>query len=328
MRRPRSRAFGLVLLFPFCARAEPQRTESALRMQVTGCADDVAGRLPSLVKLEIDVLLRERGPARSQPDNIAVRCEAQTARIEVTLDGATRASTIDLHALAEEHRARAVALAAAELVHAMAAQPRAPEAPPTPPATPPTTRAEPDRSQAEAPPRRSSARPALLVGGLAEWRGNPAVLLAGARMAFQYPLGSVITPEISLDASFGGIHSTSARVAVQSAATAAHVYVGVWTGSVRWEAGPGARFGWVRLAGQPDPGSALEGGTVSAAWGGPELRARVAYAASLLGPALIALEGAAGVVALPVRGLRDGTESVYAVEGVWLSVGVQAGLAF
>jgi hypothetical protein len=88
------------------------------------------------------------------------------------------------------------------------------------------------------------------------------------------------------------------------------------------------RFGWVHLAGEPNAGSALEGATVSAAWGGPELGARVAYAASPLEPALIAVQGAAGVVALPVRGLRDGTEPVYAVDGVWLSLGVQAGLAF
>ena len=329
MRRLRARALVIALVCAFGAGAEAQSPDAAMRMQVAGCTDDIAARLPSVVKLEIDVLLRERGPARIPPESIAVRCDAERARIEVTLGGATRASTIDLQALAAEHRARAVALAAAELVHAMAAQPRGQEPTPSPAAPPAMPRAaEADRSAVDSSGRRSLARPALLAGGFAEWRGNPAVLLLGGRIAVQYPLGRVVTPELSVDAAFGGIHSTSARVAVQSVATAAHVYFGGWTGSVRWEAGPGARFGWVRLAGQPDPGSALQGGTVNAAWGGPELRARVAYAASLLDPALIALEGAVGVVALPVRGLRDGTESVYAVEGAWLSIGVQAGLAF
>jgi len=329
MRRLRARAFGFALVSTLVAGAAAQSPDVGLRMQVMGCADDVAGRLPALVKLEIDVLLRERGPARTPPENIVVRCEAERAHIDVTLGGATRASTIDLHALAAEHRARAVALAAAELVHAMAAQPRAAEAPPpSPAATPAMTRAEPDRSTIDSSPRGSLPRPALFAGALAEWRGNPAALLFGGRLAFQYPLGRVVTSELSADASFGGIDSNSARVAVQSVAAAAHIDVGAWTGTVRWEIGPGARFGWVRLAGQPNAGSALEGRTVSAAWGGPELHARVAYASSRLDPALIALEGAAGVVALPVRGLRDGTESVYAVEGAWLSVGLQAGLAF
>jgi hypothetical protein len=278
------------------------------------------------VKLEIDVLLRERGPTRSPPESIAVRCEEETAHIEVTLEGSSRASTIDLHVLATEHRARAVALAAAELVHAMAGHPRAPEGPPSPVAAPSPARAEPDRSASFAPPRGSSQGPTLLVGGLAEWRGNPAALLFGGRAAFQYPLGKVVIPELSVDASFGRIPAPSANVAAQTLSTGAHLYFGATTGSVRWDVGPGARFGWVHLAGQPDAGSTLQGRTLTAAWGGPEMRARVAYSASQLRSALFALQVGVGVVALPVRGLLDGTEPVYAVEGLWISVCAEVGL--
>ena len=112
----------------------------------------------------------------------------------------------------------------------------------------------------------------------------------------------------------------------QNVSTAAHLYFGTTTGSVRWDVGPGARFGWVRLAGQPEAGSGLEGHTVTAAWGGPELRARVAYARIAASPGLLALQLGAGFVALPVRGLLDGSEPIYAVEGLWMSVCAEVGL--
>jgi hypothetical protein len=145
-------------------------------------------------------------------------------------------------------------------------------------------------------------------------------------MTLQYPLGDLIVPELSIDASFGGIAARSAHVTARNVSAGAHLYFGTTTGSVRWDVGPGARFGWMSLAGQPDQGSGLQGDTVTAAWGGPELRARVAYRASQLRPALLALQMGAGVVALPVRGLLDGSEPVYAVEGLWMSVCAEVGL--
>jgi hypothetical protein len=293
---------------------------------VTNCDPAFTARVPAVVKLEIDVLLRERGPTRSPPENIAVRCDEQRARIEITMDGTSRASTIDLHVLAPEHRARAVALAAAELVHAMSAEPRPPEAPANSPPMSSISRAEPDRPAPQASPRGSSKAPTLLVGGLAEWRGNPAVLLLGGRMAFHYPVNEVVLPELSVDASFGGISARSAHVTIQSLSTAAHLYFGMTTGSVRWDVAPGARFGTVRLVGQPDAGSGLLGETLNSAWGGPELRLRAAYGGSQRRPALFALQLGAGFVALPVRGLLDGTEPIYAVEGPWMSVCAEVGL--
>jgi hypothetical protein len=325
MRRLGAPAFGTVLLGALGAHSQAVSPESGLRIEVANCAEDLASRLPAVVKLEIDVLLRERGPTRSPPENIAVRCDQERAHIEVTLNGSSRASTIDLQALAAEHRARAVGLAAAELVHGLANRPRTAEAAPNREAVPPS-RAEPERTRPNSSARRSSQRAKLLAGGLAEWRGNPAALLFGGRIAIQYPLGQTVVPELSADASFGGIHAPSAHVAIQSLSSAAHLYFGTTIGSVRWDVGPGARFGWVHLAGEPDAGSPLQGQTLTAAWGGPELRARLAYGGSRLEPALLALEIGGGVVALPVHGLLDGTEPVFAVEGPWLSVCAQVGL--
>jgi hypothetical protein len=325
MRRLCVRAFGTVFLSASVAGAVTPAPPSALRVDVVNCTEGFADRLPAIVKLEIDVLLRERGPAQSPPEKIAVRCEDERAHIEVTMSGGARASTVDLHQLAADHRARAVALAAAELVHAMAGGPPAAAAPPNAPSSPVMAPAQADRP-ADAVPRSSSQGPTLFVGGLAEWRGNPAILLLGGRAAFQYPLGKVVIPELSLDATFGGVSAPSAQVTSQNVSTAAHLYFGTTTGNVRWDVGPGARFGWVRLAGQPAAGSGLEGHSVTAAWGGPELRARVAYRASQLRPALLALQLGAGVVALPVRGLLDGNEPIYAVEGLWMSVCAEVGL--
>ncbi len=316
---------GLVLLPTFAARAEGVPPNPGPRLAVVDCDEGLAGRLPSIVKLEIDVLLRERGPTRSPPENIVVRCQEEKAHIEVTQEGSSRASTIDLHALAAEHRARAVALAAAELVHAMSGRPRAADAPPNPPA-PLVSPVPPDRAAPAASPDRSSHPPRLLGGGLAEWIGNPAALLVGGRVAFQYPLGSLVVPELSADASFGRMTSRSAQVAARAVSMGAHLHFETTTGSVRWNLGPGARFGWMHLTGQPDAGSGLQGHTLAAVWGGPELRGRVAYAAYQLRPALFALEAAIGIVALPVRGLRDGTEPVYRVEGLWMSLCAEVGL--
>src|SRR6185436_6001128 len=133
MRRPWAFAFGLALFWAAGGRAQAA-SKIDLPVQVTSCPEEIAASLPAGVKLEIDVLFREHGPTRTPPDRIAVRCEDAGAEITVAMGGVTRTSTVDLGALAAEHRARALALAAAELVHAMISAP-APEAPP--PAPPP-----------------------------------------------------------------------------------------------------------------------------------------------------------------------------------------------
>src|SRR3954452_12526873 len=103
MRDLGARTIAFVLLGSATAQAQVA-AESGLRVRVDHCPEELASRLPAVVKLEIDVLLRERGAARAPPDDIAVRCEDDMAHIEVTLAGGSRRSTIDLHALAAEHR--------------------------------------------------------------------------------------------------------------------------------------------------------------------------------------------------------------------------------
>jgi hypothetical protein len=159
-----------------------------------------------------------------------------------------------------------------------------------------------------------------------QWVGSPTAVLLGGRAALLYPLGELVAPEISFDAGFGEIASPTAHVAIRNWSAGAHLYFGATAGSVRWDIGPGARFGSMRLAGEPDAGTPLVGDVVTAPWGGPEVRARVAYRPSRLRPAVFALQLGGGVVALPVRGLLDGGTSIYAVDGAWMSIGAEIGL--
>jgi hypothetical protein len=267
--------------------------------------------------------LRERGPVRAAPETISVRCEEDRARIDVSMGGVSQSSSIDLRVLAAEHRPRAVALAAAELVHSMSNRTPAAEPAPPPPRPPPTAPEGPDRAMRDAA-RVPSRRPALFAGALVELLGKPAAPLIGARLMFQYPLGSLVAPAVSLDGALGTVHATSADVKIESGSAAAHLYLGTTMGRVRWELGPGARIGLAHLSGRPGLGSGLEGRALTAAWGGPEARARVAFA-PIQSPSF-ALELGGGFVALPIRGLLDGTQRVYSLAGPWASVCAELGL--
>lgn len=321
----RTRIFALTFSWLLSARAEAPSAPGAAGIRIDDCPEELAASLPAVIKLEIDVLLRERGPTRAPPESIQVRCEGPAARIAVTLDGTSRESTIDLAVLAPDHRARAVALAAAELVHSLSNRSRAPTAQPK--LAPPPRNPNPESSAPPPAPQSASQGPALLLGGLAEWLGKPAHALIGARLAFLYPLGQFLVPALSLDGALTSFPARSARVSAEAVATGLHLYVETTTRKLRVAAGPGARLGWVHLAGHPDANSTLEGHSLSAAWAGPELRARVTYDVAETRAPLLALELGAGIVALPVRGLVDGTERVYAIEGHWLSLCAELGLS-
>jgi hypothetical protein len=322
MPRLRARALALCLLWPAAARAQESVLSPEPQIEVTGCPDAPADTLRALIELEIDVLLRERGPTRAPPDHIAVRCSDERARIDVTMQDRVQSSSLDLVALAPEHRPRAIALAAAELVHSLSNRPAA--APPKAPATAPALR----ETAPLAEPRHTAwRRPTLSAGGLVTWLGQPAAILFGGRAAFQVPVTALLAPALSVEAATGGFHTDSAQISVTTLSAGAALGFGVTTGSVRWDAGPGARFGWVRLAGEPDAATSLEGDHLAGAWGGFEARARAAYGVSSNGSPLFALEVGAGLVTLPVRGLIDGTERVYAIDGPWLSISAEVGIA-
>jgi len=326
MRGPWARAAAIAFLYAAGARAETAAS-SGLRVESAGCPDAIVPGLAAGVTLEIQVLMRERGPVVALPDGITIGCDESAARIAVTMAGARRESSVDLGALAPEHRARALALATAELVHAMNGASAAEARPAAAPEPPPTIGQTVERRPAapEPPSAATRARPELLAGGLAEWLGNPTALLYGARVALRAPVGRLFVPALSVDGSLGTLPVPSAEVAVETVTAAVHLYVGTTIGRLRFDAGPGTCWGWVHVTGRPLAGATVEGGSVTALWGGPELRARVGYAGNQRRFPVIAVEAGAGLVARPMRGLRDGTERVYALEGTWLSLSAALG---
>jgi hypothetical protein len=323
MRGPWARAAAIAFLYAAGARAETAAS-SGLRVEDAGCPEAIVPGLAAGVRLEIQVLMRERGPAGASPDRITIACDEIAARLGITMAGARRESTVALGALAPEHRARALALATAELVHAMNGASAA-EPPPAVTSEPAGPTVERRLAAPEPAPLATRARPELLAGGLAEWLGNPTTLLFGARVALRAPLGRFFVPALSVDGSLGSVRVPSAEVAVQTVTAAVHLYVGTTIGRLRFDAGPGTRWGWVHVTGHPLAGATLDGGSVSAISGGPELRARVGYGDNASRFPRIAVEVGAGLVARPMRGLRDGTERVYSVEGTWVSLSAALG---
>jgi len=309
-----------VIAFLYAAGAHAETAvPSVLRIENAGCPDAIVPDLTAGVKLEIQVLMRERGPVGAAPDRITIGCDESAAHIAVTMAGAQRESTVDLGALAPEHRARALALATAELVHAMnGASATAP--PPAATSEPTALTVERRLSAPEPTPPAAPARPELMAGGLAEWLGSPTALLFGARVALRVPVGRLFVPAFSVDGSLGSLLVPSAEVAVETVTAAAHLYVGTTLGRLRLDVGPGTRWGWVRVTGRPLSGATLEGSSITAISGGPELRARLGYGGNERPFPRIAVEVGAGLVARPMRGLRDGTERVYSVEGTWISL--------
>ena len=310
--------------------------EAPGRMRVVDCPGEIAGQLAAGAKLEIDVLLREQASAPPPLEALVIRCVEASAQIAVTMGGARRETTVQLGGLAVEHRARAVGLAAAELVQASINAPAAATSPASPAASaPPETTPAPAGATAPTVTAAASASlPAaerrtslgLGVGGLAQWLGRPAALLLGARVALRYPLGGVLLAVTSVDGAMGTASTPNAEVEARTATAGLHLYAGRTVGPLRLEAGPGARVGWAHLSGRPVAASAFDGAALSAVWGGPEVRGRVAYRPGDRSALSLGLELGAGLVVRPVHGLRDGTDPVYAVEGTWLSVALDLSL--
>jgi hypothetical protein len=262
--------------------------------------------------------------------------------IEVALPRARREARVALGGMALKHRARALALAAAELVDALAAavppvaaspdQSRAPTKQPvpatvqaertTPPAMAPATATATTTTTTTT--TTTARSPSALLGGTVDWLGKPATLLVGARLSYLHPLGGFVTPMLSLDGNVGEATSSVGRVAARTVAGGIHVLLRAPLGRLRVDIGPGLRFGWVHLAGKPEAGSILEGHALSAWWGGPEVRMRTTttWGRGWAG----ALELGAGLVVLPVRGLVDGGAAAYALDGAWLSLALQLGV--
>jgi hypothetical protein len=253
-----------------------------------------------------------------------VRCDGDAVHIDATAGSAIRGSTVDLRAIAPDHRARALGLAAAEIVDARWNETQGTGAAPSSTDSVAPARVEPVTA---APPADRPPTVAVGLGGVIERAGRPGALLAGGRLGIALKVAPLFTPVVSVDAVFGEAATDPAAVGVRSFSAAAHLLAGRATGPLSWGLGPGVHAGWVRLDGRPSAQSGLEGQSVSAAFVGPALRARIEC---LLGSRravvpFAALEGDAGLVLLPVRGLQDGGRRVFELDGPWLTLALSVG---
>jgi hypothetical protein len=300
---------------------------SDFEVRVDDCPADLSDRMAAVVRLEVRVLLRERAGSAAFVDKVSVRCDGDAVRIDAMAGDAGRGSVVDLHAIAEEHRARAVGLAAAEVVDALCNDVEGDGAPLASPAVPTADRVE------NAPARAASGgRPAaaLALGAVIERAGRPGVLLGGGRAELALRLGPLFASVIEAQGVTGEARTADAPVGVRAASGAAYLLVGTSAGRASWGLGPGARAGWVSLEGRPSPDAGFDASSVSAGWAGLAARARGVYVFGGEGGPVpfAALEADAGVVLAAVRGTLDGSRRVFSWDGPWLSLALSAGVAF
>jgi hypothetical protein len=322
------RALGVFVLttaLALAVRPAHAQPEGDFEISVDDCPPDLSERLPSVVRLEVRVLLRERAVASPFVQRIGVRCDGDVVRIDATAGGTIRFSVIDSRAIAPEHRARALGLAAGELIDALWSEQQGRGAPPASAA--PEVPTPTDSVQSSPAPEHPGS---VAIGGVVTRTGRPAALLFGGRAEMALRLGPLFTPVLSLDAAWGHADADPATVSVRSVSAAAHLLVGRSPGRLSWGIGPGAHAGWARLDGKPSAESGLEARSLSAAWAGLALRARLACLLGS-GPGLVpfaAMEGDAGLVLLPVRGTQDGGRRVFSLDGPWLSLALSVGASF
>src|SRR6266498_615194 len=106
MRRVIARTLVAVVLAAFHAHAQSAPIQPTFRTQVANCPEELASRLPAVVKLEIDVLLRERALASAPPEAVAIRCDDGIAGIEVTIGGVSRRARTEERRVGKECRSR------------------------------------------------------------------------------------------------------------------------------------------------------------------------------------------------------------------------------
>ena len=253
MRRLWAFAFRIAFLCAAGARAETAAT-SELRVENAGCPEAIVPGLAAGVKLEIEVPDARARPDGAFPDSIAIGCD-ESAGAHRGHDGgrAGAQSTVDLGALAPEHRARALALAAAELVHAMNGAP-VPEAPPatTPPAAPPPVVSRSTAARGADPRRPPRARGPAAGRRSRAMAGQSDGLAAGRPRRASLPAGPVLRAG-ALDRRLrsGACPCRRRRIAIETVAAAVHLYVGTTVGTPALRGGPGNALGLGARHGRP-----------------------------------------------------------------------------
>lgn len=324
-RRARPRWLVLVLGPVVAASATSNAYGLEVGLEAHGCADLSEARVRDLAALELTTKV-VAPQARHLPGALVlVSCRGAEVSIHVTdsMTGKLVMRTFTLQEAERDVRARAIALAVAELVLTSWLELTLPQ---------PTqneglaSHASEDRREASAIAHRRTGRGAYLDGVLAfaevggTFRATPWTRGVGLRLSLVFA-----QPALTMDADL------SATLASYRTALGG-VRVNTWSlalrPALRWQRGPwlstagvGARVGLARIQGSPADPNAARGRSLVGTWGGPLVHANVgvnlAYFATRLG-------GEAGYSLHGVSGSVEGRDRA-GVRGAWLMVSLGFG---
>ncbi|HEY2899916.1 MAG TPA: hypothetical protein VGL59_05020 [Polyangia bacterium] len=258
-------------------------------------------------------------------DRLAISCSDQTVEIAVqtTAPAQNMSRLLNLNEFSADDQARAVALAAVELLAAVDADIRqrlAPSVANVPPSIPrPVVPEPPTTLVSPAPPiaRDGSRGRVFAYGGFRSFlAAGSALQVLGGGVAWSRRLR--VTPLVlALDADLGFGEGQNQTHAASAWLGSLGVVLGAARdfGSITAEVGVGLRVGGARFHGEVD------GGTVLLPWAGPLLALRFSVQAWRVN-LTTSLE--AGLAALGAQGTADG-QALVSVRGLWLAAGVGIG---
>jgi hypothetical protein len=278
--------------------------------------------------LELETLQKERSrKLRERVQRLRIECQGLLTRIEVHVDSGRALHTLADHSsLALNDRARATALAAAELIDELSVESTTPSTPKA------DAQPAPAPSSATTAPRTASDPTLLRMSAAARlhYLGQPGAWLYGAIIEPQLSLNRLFSLNVDLGFALGTRGLTHSDIRVLTASSAAKLLAASMDGAIAWGIGPGFRFGYASLSATPKPSTALQGETLDGIWAGPCFHGSVWLPLSQSdtpsrGPWL-GLSMEAGFVALPLTGTLDGHEKVYTIGGSWFFTSVHFGV--
>lgn len=254
----------------------------ATQVTVDGCDD--GAEIERIAAIELG----------SDPKPASVRCAGSLALLQL----GDRTRSIDLSSVDVKARPRLVALTLAELASTSVA-----------------IGTDPDPKRAI----EVDYRAEILGTFLAFTAASPPSF--GGRAAFTLSLFSSFGGRIDVHTAFGSEAVPLGRASLLTAGAGLSAFGRIVLDPVEIDLGAGGRAAWARLAGSPSDPAAIEGATISGAWSGPFIEARIAVGFARFA-ATIAFE--LGLVVLPISGQVAG-ETVIAADGAWVSISLGVG---
>ncbi len=312
--------------------------EPRVVLDMSACPPDTATAVLRILAIEIgDVLVEPRQPVSSNDDRLSYACDGNLIRI--TADGSRPAArferTLSLSDFPADAAPRALALAGIEAIATLSptvrrhiqararpiakakALPSATSTVETPP--PPVV----VLYDAPSPPATPDSSSTITLSAI--WRRFPTaqgISAWGGRVAVDRPIGMRFNLALDLDVVAGDRQLPAGEVAgVLISGGASFGLRGQWP-HVAYNLAVGARGGVARLVGHPRDAASVAGSSAILPWAGPMLSGRIlAGRGRLFAGATMEI----GMAFLEAKGTANG-DTVMAIRGVWVSLGLGAGI--